>query len=118
MAAPAENQPEVPRADDALSIELDARQFSREAVQRAAYWFSKDWEIEFVPSAVEWRIDLVFRPKVGRAGADRSSVRSRFTAAVLDAELRLQIGRETAGVRELILAKAFSEAGVLEPDEE
>jgi len=45
-------------------------------------------------------------------------VRSRFTAAVLDAELRLQIGRETAGVRELILAKAFSEAGVLEPDEE
>ena len=34
--------------------------------------------------------------------------------ALLDSQLRIEIQAETAGVRELIVAKAFAESGVLE----
>jgi len=34
--------------------------------------------------------------------------------ALLDSQLRVEIQAETAGVRELIIAKAFAESGVLE----
>ena len=39
-----------------------------------------------------------------------------FCNSLLDFELRRQIDTETAPIRELILAKAFSESGVLEDE--
>jgi hypothetical protein len=39
-----------------------------------------------------------------------------FCNSLLDFELRRQIEAETAGIRQLIVAKAFSESGILEDD--
>jgi His-Xaa-Ser system protein HxsD len=117
--------PMVPASGDSGSCErndvivsFDGAQFSQEAVRRAAYWFTRDWDIEFVPMSHESTITVVLRPKNAKSGGMPSSIAGDFRCAVLDAQLRLEISRETAGIRELILAKAFAEAGVLEPGEE
>ena len=39
-----------------------------------------------------------------------------FCNSLLDFELRRQVERETSSIRQLVLAKAFSESGVLEDD--
>jgi|SRR5579862_1826323 len=100
-------------------VSFDRSQFSQDALQRAAYWFTTDWDIEFVPLSDESPItNVVLRARNDRSSRMTGEIAVEFRQAVLDAQIRLQIGRETSGVRELILAKAFAEAGVLEPGEQ
>lgn len=107
-------------SEASLTLTLDARQFSREAALKAAYWFTKDLNIEFPPSDTEHLFEVVLRAKCSSPTLDNPAPRtlndlaSEFRNALIDAELRIQVHRETAAVRELILAKAFAEAGVLE----
>jgi His-Xaa-Ser system protein HxsD len=100
-------------------VSFDGAQFSLDAVRRAAYWFTRDWDVEFSPTSQQSTvISVVLRLKSGNSVGVPSEVAAEFRQAVLDAQLRLEIGLETAGIRELILAKAFAEAGVLDPGEE
>lgn len=114
--------PPTPRADSDLSgraqqveVSLDTKVFSPEAVLRAAYWFSGDWEVAIVPAEPS-EIKVMLTPKGHTGDKASADIVGRFCSAVMDAELRIQIARETAAIRELILAKAFSAAGVLEPE--
>jgi len=105
-----------------LTLTLDARQVSRDAALRTAYWFTRDLFVEFPPSQAEHTFDVVLRlrnpePTLGqpkpRVLADLAA---EFQNALIDFELRIRVQKETTGVRELILAKAFAESGVLEED--
>jgi His-Xaa-Ser system protein HxsD len=103
-----------------LTLVLEARQFSRDAALRAAYWFSKDLYIDFPPSEGESTFTVVLRPKTTVPTLDDPSPKSlaelasEFQNALVDSELRVRVQRETSAVRELLIAKAFAEAGVLE----
>jgi His-Xaa-Ser system protein HxsD len=107
-------------SEASLTLTLDSRQFSREAALKAAYWFSKDLYIDFPPSATEHLFEVVLRAKYPTPTLDNPApntldeLASEFRNALIDSELRIQVQRETSGVRELLLAKAFAEAGVLE----
>ncbi len=107
-------------SEASLTLTLDSRQFSREAALKAAYWFTKDLYIDFPPSATEHSFDVVLRPKCSVPTLDNPAPRTlgelvcEFRNALIDSQLRIQVERETSGVRELLLAKAFAEAGVLE----
>jgi len=101
-------------------LKIDSRVFSRDAVLRALYWLSRD-----LYSAVSLSDDqqhFVVRLRLKQPAPtlenpkppDLQTLVAEFQTALVDSELRVQIQKETAGVRELILAKAFSEAGVLE----
>ena len=102
------------------SLLVDSRQFSREAVLRAAYWFSNELYIELPVSNSEHSFEVVLRSKCLRPTLENPSpaaldeLASEFRNALIESELRIQVQRETSPVRELILAKAFAEAGVLE----
>lgn len=105
--------------DEAI-LNIDSRLFSREAVLRALYWFSKDLysEVSFSEDRVQLQVRLRLKQSVptleNPKPPDLGTLIAEFRTALVDSELRVQIQKETAGVRELILAKAFSEAGVLE----
>lgn len=101
-------------------LKVDARLFSREAVLRALYWLSKDLHSEVALSDDQQYFTLRLRLKQLVPTLDNpkppalEALIAEFQTSLVDSELRVQIQKETAGVRELILAKAFSEAGVLE----
>jgi His-Xaa-Ser system protein HxsD len=101
-------------------LTIDSRVFSRDALLRALYWFSKDLYSEVSLSDDEQHFLVCLRLKQlvptleNPKPPDLQALIADFQTALVDSELRVQIQKETAGVRELILAKAFSEAGVLE----
>ncbi|MGB9069375.1 MAG: His-Xaa-Ser system protein HxsD [Candidatus Acidiferrales bacterium] len=108
-------------SETSAAIHLNPRVYSREAILRACYWFTDVAYIR-IPESPEDR--LVVRVEMKQtaptlANPNPSPVRqliSEFCNSLLDFELRRQIESETAPVRQLILAKAFSESGVLEGD--
>lgn len=104
--------------EEAITLTLDPQQISRDASLRAAYWFTGHLNIEFPPSPAGLRYSVVLRPKpltleVPKRPAFPELV-ADFQNALIDSELRVRVQQETSAVRELILAKAFAEAGVLE----
>lgn len=107
---------------ESVCITIDTRQFSREAVLKAGYWFTEDLYIEFSPSTCDDSFELVLRLKHPTPTLQRPAPKplnelvGEFRNALIESQLRIQVQRETSGVRELLIAKAFAEAGVLEGD--
>ena len=107
-------------SEASLTLTLDSRQFSREAALKAAYWLTKDLYIDFPPSATEHLFEVTLRAKFPTPSLENPAPKSlddlarEFRNSLIDSELRIQVQRETSGVRELLLAKAFAEAGILE----
>ena len=110
----------MPEDKDKVVVTIDLSQFSRAAALRAAYWFTKDLFIEFPPSESSQTLEIVLCAKPVAPSLDNPRPKTldeltrEFRNALVDAELRVRIQEETSGVRELLLAKAFAEAGVLE----
>jgi His-Xaa-Ser system protein HxsD len=100
------------------TISLDKKVYSKPAAFRACYWFAKDLYChvderdEFLEVTVTLRVPspTLDQPKVKRIDEWLPEIFD----ALLDSQLRVEIQAETAGVRELIIAKAFAESGVLE----
>lgn len=108
-----ENEASGPRL--VVAIELDHTLFSPEVVLKTCYWFSKDFAFEI--SAQEGASILVsLTPK--DASVLTESVRADFVEMATDFTLRERIEARTSSIRELLLAKAFAEAGVLEDSPE
>jgi His-Xaa-Ser system protein HxsD len=109
-------------SDSSALIYLDPRIYSREAILRAAYWFTNIAFIKISPSSTDSRIVVQVRIKESRPTlespepAKLADVIGEFCNSLLDFELRRQVETETAGIRQLILAKAFSESGILEDE--
>ena len=108
-------------SETSATIYLNPAVYTREAILRACYWFTNIAYIRAPEAPVDRltvRIELkqavpnLTNPK---PMSIREFVRE-FCNALLDFELRRQIETETAPVRQLILAKAFSESGLLEGD--
>jgi His-Xaa-Ser system protein HxsD len=102
----------------AATISLNKNVYSKPAVLRACYWFGRD-----LYSHVEEReefLEVTVTLRVSSPTLDQPKVRTidewlpEIFDALLDSQLRIEIQEETAGVRELIIAKAFAESGVLE----
>ena len=102
-----------------VTLTIDSRQISREAVLKSAYWFSKSLYIELPPASTEtdsFQVVLTQKPPTIEAPAVRplEELIAEFQNSLIDSELRVRVQNETSAIRELILAKAFAEAGVLE----
>jgi His-Xaa-Ser system protein HxsD len=102
----------------AATISLDRKIYSQSAVLRACYWFGKDLYCHVSQSNES--LDVAVTLRVSSPTLDQPKVRTidewlpELFDALLDSQLRVEIQAETAGVRELIIAKAFAESGVLE----
>jgi len=102
-------------------LRLDPRIYSREAILRTCYWFTNIAHIH-APESPDDRLVVHIRLKqsVPTLGNPKQISIDEFVRefcnSLLDFELRRQVEAETASVRQLILAKAFSESGVLEDE--
>lgn len=103
------------------TIRLDPRIYSREAILKASYWHTNTAYI-VVPESIDNR--LIVKIKLKQSGPTLENPKpitmaefvGDFCNSLLDFELRRQVEAETAPVRQLILAKAFSESGILEDE--
>ena len=108
-------------SETSATIQLNPRVYSKEAILRACYWFT---DVAYIRIPESPENQLVVRVEMKQtvptlANPKPSPIREfvgEFCNSLLDFELRRQIESETAPVRQLILAKAFSESGVLESD--
>lgn len=108
----------VGQYDKAVSLTIDSRQISRDAALRAAYWLTQHLNVEFPASHAEHTFEVLLRPKAptleSPVARPLPDLVDEFRTSLIDFELRVRVQNETAAIRELILAKAFAEAGVLE----
>lgn len=94
------------------SLSFDNAAHSLDAVQRAAYRFSDriSCDIHESPGAIEVAIHL------SEGAGEPEAVLADFRNEVLDQVLRERIRSETADVRNLALALAFSKTGLIDTD--
>ncbi len=108
-------------SDFSATVRLDPRIYSREAILRACYWYTNVAHIQ-VPESADEKLAIHLRLKQKAPTLENpkpitiDELLGEFCNSLLDFELRRQVEAETASIRELILAKAFSESGVLEDD--
>jgi His-Xaa-Ser system protein HxsD len=108
-------------SETSATIHLNPLVYSREAILRACYWFTGTAYIH-IPESPEDRLIIRVEMKQSTptlANPTLTPIREfvgEFCNSLLDFELRRQIESETAQVRQLIMAKAFSESGVLEAE--
>lgn len=98
-------------------VEISLTIVSLEALLKTCYWFSRDYVCE-VKNQSESSANVVLSPRSATSEFNSNSIRDAFLTSALDFALREKIEARTSGIRDLLLAKAFSESGVLEDDPE
>lgn len=86
--------------------------YSKEAVFRACYQFT-DRCFLFLELAADGAIVVEFRKR--HPSADLTEVVGSFANELINQKVRADIARETQGIRELIVAQAFSGADFRDP---
>jgi His-Xaa-Ser system protein HxsD len=110
-----------PNSEVSATIRLDSRVYSKEAILRAALWLT-DLAYVYLDESSDERFVVQVRLKAITASLNNprpprvEDVVGEFCNSLLEFELRRQVETETAAIRQLILAKAFSESGILEED--
>jgi His-Xaa-Ser system protein HxsD len=92
-------------------LRFDGRVFSLDAVKNAAYRMAATFDCEIRLDGNDIVCSLNLRDN--KTEPDPDSVMARFRREVIDHDLRLRISSQTEGVRNLILAHAFSRTGII-----
>lgn len=100
--------------DERRTLEVDLRVFSLDTIKRAAYRFTDRFAMDLRTSEHTAVCTLTFESRLGDDRID-GAIRE-FRKELLDQDLRARIGEETQGVRNLILAHAFSGTGLIADD--
>ena len=101
----------IVRSESEITLLVDETIYSRTALLKTCYWFTNRCYI-FVYRHDEQHLAVRLASKLGNGGLD--PIAGEFENALLDHQLRFEIARETATLRELIVAKAFAEGNALE----
>lgn len=98
-----------------LILNFDAEIFSLLAVQKACYRFSNvaAFEVTLERNSEIASISVTAAPLTDKTDEDVTDLEHRLRNEVLDQQLREQIRAQTEGVRNLILAHAFSRSGLI-----
>lgn len=109
------DQSENTNTPDALHamVEINLAFVSAEALLKTCHWFSRDFVCE-IRNRNEHMADVILTPRSVASAADLTLAKDAFNASAMDFALREKIEAKTSGIRDLLLAKAFSESGVLE----
>jgi His-Xaa-Ser system protein HxsD len=100
--------------DERRTLEVDLQVFNLDTIKRAAYRFTDRFALDLHTSAQTAVCTLIFENGVGSDRIERAI--QEFRKELLDQDLRARIGEETQGVRNLILAHAFSGTGLIADD--
>lgn len=103
---------------DSLTLEFDSSAFSLPAVQKACYRFTDvaSFEVRLETTGIDSKILVVMTALGSKSEVGLEHLKKLIRNEALDQQLREQISAETQGVRNLILAHAFSKTGLIAPD--
>lgn len=109
------DQPESTGTPNAphVMVEINLAIISAEALLKTSYWFSRDFVCE-VRNQDDKMAEVCLIPRSPLSASDLALAKDAFTTSAMDFALREKIEAKTSGIRDLLLAKAFSESGVLE----
>lgn len=94
-----------------ITLLVDETIYSRIAVLKTCYWFTNRCYV-FISRHDEQHLAVRLSSKP--SGIGLAAIAGEFENALLDHQLRFEISRETATIRELIVAKAFAEGNAIE----
>lgn len=99
-----------------VSVEIifDSRVFLLDSIKKATYRYIDKFSADISLSEFQITCHLNFSSSYTSAAAEH--VVDDFKKEVLDQDLRKTIALETSGVRNLILAHAFSRTSLVQPD--
>jgi len=103
------NESDVPQ----IVVEINLVIISPEALLKTCHWFSPDFVCE-IRNRTEYIADVLLTARHAMSASDLASAREAFNTSAMDFALRENIETKTSSIRDLLLAKAFSESGVLE----
>jgi His-Xaa-Ser system protein HxsD len=100
-----------------IVVEVDSTIYSESAVMRAAYKFSGQYHVILSRGGTRPEQLLVsLSLKATQVVPDVPTIRGDFFNELLDQQLREKLEAEFGGVRELILAQAFADTNLLDPN--
>lgn len=103
-------------AENVVTLTIDERIYSVEALLRTAYWFT-DRAYLFVskPGEHSLRVHIKTKPPTLESPAKHSltDIAGEFGNALLDHQLREEIEERTGKIRELLVLRALGEADLL-----
>jgi His-Xaa-Ser system protein HxsD len=94
-------------------VVIDRSIVSTEALLKTCYWFSRDYLCEII-NRNELIAEVTLTPRQPVHASDLISIKETFISSAMDFALREKIDAKTSDIRDLLLAKAFSESGILE----
>lgn len=92
--------------DQNIFFELHSTLFSKESIIKCLYWYSNDYNIEIKLSNYIYVIKL--NPYKVLSDIDIKDLTKKLNREFIDYNLRQIVKDETNSIRELIIAKAFS----------
>lgn len=95
------------------TVPFDHAVVSLDAIQRAAYALSELMTIDIAPTPTGWSCTL--HARVDDVSTDELGHRLR--ARVVDETLRARIAEQTAAVRNLVFAVAYSQTGLTQEED-
>ena len=101
-----------PMPDGSFVVRFDRNVYRLTAVKKAAYKYGGIFGI--LIEEVDGSVVASLRPT--SSNADSEEAIGKFCNEVLDQELREQIASETNGIRDLLLAQAFSKTSLIDPE--
>jgi His-Xaa-Ser system protein HxsD len=96
-------------------VEINLAIITAEALLKTCYWFSRDFVCE-IRNQDDKLAEVCLTPRSSISASDLASAKEAFNTSAMDFALREKIEAKTSGIRDLLLAKAFSESGVLEDE--
>ena len=95
-----------------IDLYSESNVFSLETIKRALYRFADICSFDIGLTDQQIRVTLLLGAAANFINTD--DLRARIRNEVLDQDLRDTISKETANIRTLILANAFSNTGLIE----
>ena len=91
-------------------VSVDPSVYSEVAVLKTAYWFTDQYYLFIAKDKANGLLDVEFRLKEGGSPEKLKAACGEFSNYLLDQELRQQVLKETSGIRDTLVKKAFFEA--------
>ena len=89
-----------------ITLFLDNQIYSKEAILKSLYWFSGDFLVDLKSVDDDYQVTL--KPITTKTLEEMKKQYERLNQFMLDFQLRQIIHSETKNIRDLIVAKAFS----------
>ncbi len=100
-------------SDGALQLTLSSDIYSVDAILRTCYWLTDRCYVHLSKASDGQQVLATLVAKSGQE-TETNAVAWQFLNELLDNQLRVSLQRETASIREMIVAQAFSDVDVID----